>query len=681
MGELRVNDKRTQRVRFLILVASAAIVAVLTGALLSTGDKGVRVATVLALPVMLIAVYLSAVGWVRGRSPDESELRAASSEILHDLGEATVDAQQRVLAPGMDVPIEISYARWPTRRSKRAVGKISTIYDFYSKQPAHRIVILGEGGSGKTVLTLDLTLQMMRAQHEASPNDSGTIPLRLSLSSFLGWDQLEANREPDYIAKKIETWIISEFQTATNQPKYIARALIRSGLVLPILDGLDEMDRDDTTPENAMALLRGLNYPTVTGLRSVIIVCRTKRFEQLVDHSGNHEVVADAAVIQMLPIDVARIVPYLQVQARRLRLPGRWRQITTILRDSPQSPLAQSVTSPLDLYLLMNALDRPVAELVSFDQEDLRRALLGNLVPACVARGVPHDAYTSAAVSRWLKTLARGLANQAVRGESETDIDITRIWTFGGMRLPRAASAFATLLIGFAILMVPYGWARYNRHHWLPLNNKQWFIDSLGLAVVLIATFRASMPQHKVLRMDFSALGRESGRRRIRHYVGVFFIVGFVFGCFFFELFGWAFAVSFCFAVAIAFGALYGLVRAPAIIASPRKFIRDSMLADLFFMSEVAVIYGFTNGFANGLAHHAYGGLIFGLAYGWLLSMAIRATSPWLRYFLVILGLSRRKKLPGRLAEFLEWGTQTGLLRQSGTRIQFRHSVIREFLI
>jgi NACHT domain len=673
-----VNDKRTQRVRLLVLVASGSGVAIFTGTLLSTGDTGIRIATILVLPVTLISVYISAIGWVRGRTADDSELHAASSEILYDLGQAIVDAEQRVLATGMNAPIEIAYAEWPSNGMLRTVGRISNIYDYFLLQPAGRMVILGDGGSGKTVLALEFALQMIRTQREAPTNDTGVIPLRLSLPAFISWDS-ERSRDAAYLAKRIEDWIIAEVQAATNQPRFIARALVRSRLVLPILDGLDEMDRDDATPENAMAVLRGLNYPTISGLIPAVVICRTKRFEELDSSLDHREVLANSTTIQMLPLDRSGVAAYLETQADRLSRPDKWREITDILRDAPISPIAESVASPLDLYLLMSSPERLIAELVSLNRQQLRRVLLDSLIPASLSRGIPHLSYTSEAVACWLRTLARGLASQAMRGESETDIDVATVWKLGGTRLPRAASAAATLLIGFCILLAPFGWARYSRHQWLPLIGKQWFIDSSGVTLALVAAFRASLPHHKVVRMDITALTRESGRRRIRHYVGVFFVVGFISGSFFLVLFGWAFAISFCLAVAIALGALYGLVRAPALIASPRRFIRDAMLADFFILSEVAIIYGLTNGLANGLVHRTYGGLIFGLAYGWLLSMAVRATSPWLRYLLVVLTLSRQGKLPLRLGEFLEWGIQVGLLRQSATRVQFRHSVLRDY--
>jgi hypothetical protein len=662
-----------------VLVVSAVALSAFTGILLTTGDAGVRVAAILVLPVSLVAFYIAGAGWVRGRTPQDSELIAAVNEITYELGQSLVDLRQRTLPRGIVEPYESEFAGWPSHGDSGVLGTLSSVYDYFNALEAERLIILGDGGAGKTSLGLDLALQIVRGGHENETTlTKFSIPFRVNLSSFVPLEN-HASSDSTELSRRLRAWIISEFRAATNQPAFIVKALVRRQILLPILDGLDEMDRDDSPPVNALALLRALNHPTEFGYPSTVLICRTERYRVIAENSGIIEPLRAATTIQMLPLEMTNVLNYIARQTALRPDAQEWGFVVDRLRHSLDGPLARAITRPLDLYLLLSA---PVGSLATLPDEPdgIRLSLIDSLLPSLTTRDVPATSYTATAVSRWLATLASGLRRQEELGGSATDLDIPELWKLGGSRLPRLASAVTFLLVGLALIMAPFGWARYSRHAWLPLNGRQWFIDTTGVALILIATVRSLVSRDRLVRMDFGAIARQSGRRIVARYMQAFFVIGVVFGVFFFILFGIAFAISFCLALSIALGLLFGLMRAPALVAAPRKFVRDCMFAEFFILFECSLIYGLTNGLANGLSRNAYGGLVFGLAYGWLFSMAVRADTPWVRYVLVNVALASRGRLPARLAPFLEWAADdAGLLRQSGTRIQFRHLVLRDY--
>jgi hypothetical protein len=73
------------------------------------------------------------------------------------------------------------------------------------------------------------------------------------------------------------------------------------------------------------------------------------------------------------------------------------------------------------------------------------------------------------------------------------------------------------------------------------------------------------------------------------------------------------------------------------------------------------------------------GGILCGLSLGLALGL-MRGGGYWLRYAIAIRIARRRNLLPGRPAKFLDWAYQAGLLRLSGSAIQFRHRELQDWL-
>ena len=56
------------------------------------------------------------------------------------------------------------------------------------------------------------------------------------------------------------------------------------------------------------------------------------------------------------------------------------------------------------------------------------------------------------------------------------------------------------------------------------------------------------------------------------------------------------------------------------------------------------------------------------------------STSRWIRYWVACAIVRRRRLLPRRPAEFLDWGYTAGLFRLAGLGTQFRHREFQEWL-
>jgi hypothetical protein len=114
-------------------------------------------------------------------------------------------------------------------------GTFTEIADvFRSDGSPRRLVVLGEVGAGKSALVMRLTLDLLRTRTGADP-----VPVLLSVASWDPGEDLE-----DWVAARLgEQYPGLSVNVAElgGRSRSIARALLARLLVLPVLDGLDEM--------------------------------------------------------------------------------------------------------------------------------------------------------------------------------------------------------------------------------------------------------------------------------------------------------------------------------------------------------------------------------------------------------------------------------------------------------
>ncbi|MFJ8010829.1 hypothetical protein [Streptomyces fagopyri] len=120
-------------------------------------------------------------------------------------------------------------------------------------------------------------------------------------------------------------------------------------------------------------------------------------------------------------------------------------------------------------------------------------------------------------------------------------------------------------------------------------------------------------------------------------------------------------------------GVMASVTGEPGRAATPRGVLRGEIL--------FAVAYA-------GFAGATFGGVIsfaFGPSYGAAIGIWITSTTFWTngtlatRRYLAFLLCSYRR-LPFRLARFLDWATSAGLLRYSGPAYQYRHRELQQWL-
>lgn len=229
-----------------------------------------------------------------------------------------------------------------------------SIIDIFDEQGGS-LLILGEPGSGKTTTMLDLTRDLItRAENDSDQ----PIPVVLNLSSWNG--------------ETLFDWLITELGAKYQIPKRVSRSWLEESLLLPMLDGLDEVSAD-----RRIGCVEAINTFTLeTGLMGVIVCCRLKEYIEL--------------PVRLALNGAVRIQPLTrkQVSSCLIEAGPRLMGLQAVLQKD--SALRIEARSPLMLNLMIRAYhDLSVEDLESegFETTATRRK---HLMDAYVARMFKH---------------------------------------------------------------------------------------------------------------------------------------------------------------------------------------------------------------------------------------------------------------------------------------------------
>ena len=272
------------------------------------------------------------------------------------------------------------------------------------------MLITGGPGTGKTTLAVQLLRELL-----AHPIPGEPTPVLFSVNS---WDPQAQPRARDWFAGQLNEAYPSLRAVAPRA----ADALAARNLILPILDGLDEV-----APERRAGIVASLNQY----LKGVVLTSRRSEYREAIGEAG--AAVRAAATIAPLTLTATEAASYLE----KCLPPGgdpRWEGVLADLRDGSATNLRALTATPLGLWLVRTVyLGQPVADRpdpvalinTTFSTDEaLRSHLLDQLIPAAVgARPALQSDHTGGAhdplrpgcshhpddVRRWLTTLAEQL--------------------------------------------------------------------------------------------------------------------------------------------------------------------------------------------------------------------------------------------------------------------------------
>ncbi|WP_225102536.1 NACHT domain-containing protein [Streptomyces sp. CoH27] len=561
---------------------------------------------------------------------------------------------------------------------RRISGKIVSYFNSLPDTRS-RLLILGDPGVGKTTAAFQLMSHLLRSWQEGQP-----VPVRIPLSTW--------NTE-----RPLLDWLtdyLTEHKLASTRSG--ARELLDQRLVLPIFDGLDEMDSPDVPVRKSRALraLRRLNeeYDGLVGKARLVVVCRRDRYRLLAQKVR----LEHAATVTLQPLISSQQLAFLResgLQDAAGQWLPEWRGVAEALTWSgTPHGLARVLNTPWRLALLVTGYKKQDAEYRSVRSPDTLLSLPLNEVPqhllslytsaAAELRNqqVKHRHYDPRRAEEWLGLLARGLRDttqqatdkQDQRAEvvSDTDLVLHRLW------LPhKSSTAHAEATMWSIPILIDIYLALHLAHH-IRLDAQENFILSFAFTVIVIVgtykVFAQGTRQPVPTRLDVRRLAT-------RRAIGMFLLqlVGttmlLIKGLH--ENPGLYAAILAGYLPAMLFVSAWGEVpdHPQAALTGPR----DPLRAELRWALVSAAVATTSLGALFAQVQHSGRGFLYGALLAPLPALTVSALA-WRRY--LAFHWVMRGKLPLRLAPFLDWCCEAGLLRVEGFAYQFRHRELQDWL-
>lgn len=257
--------------------------------------------TKLIVGTIIISATLSLLTYLQIRrsqfpGPTTENFEADVKRLFDSLKERYQNRYQSKLDRRFEITLEVS-ENWNSDKPKTykfgAGSKISYAVDAIRKafDEKGRLLIVGSPGSGKTVLLLKLALELLGNEFK----EGQRLPVIFNLASW--WEK--------HI--KFEDWLIDVLNSGNGLSKDFARTLLQENRIIFLLDGLDELARNEETTtasaRRAMCLDSIYKYAEVG--HKYVICCRREEFVKMQKSKVHDELLpAKVEVLDLTGLDI-----------------------------------------------------------------------------------------------------------------------------------------------------------------------------------------------------------------------------------------------------------------------------------------------------------------------------------------------------------------------------------------
>ena len=644
---------------WIISAAAVLVVLVLAWFLQHEGlDRADKWSSVVFGSVSALAVAAGALTWLwRSGHTDAGDQRELSLSRLADSQRALWTAEQAARRVRDPWPLDVRWvsssraqavmATWASvRRSPGAdpvdveggYEHIATVLE--RDDVPRRLVVLGEPGAGKSMLAVHLTLQVL-----ARRRPDGPVAVLLTAA---GWNPVQPLDE--WIADQL---VGLDHRLARMVPgpdavrRSLAADLVASGAILPVLDGLDELDE-----QLQRAALIGISAAAVAG-REFVVTCRTRPYEAAVRVCGP---IPAAVVVEIQPVPGIEAAQHL-ADGAAMNDP-RWSPIVTHLNREDTTPLAQALSTPLMIWLTRMVYQDPArdpAELLTAEWSTSRKGieehLLDYLIPAAYATARSPIAADN--VRRCLSLLAGHMRDRRTYDFAWWHLNEVR-----PAPVAQLISVAFAILTGLATAVLAFVSVAIE-----PPENGSWESLSMGALLGVVGAFGRLLFTDRHRPRELTA----SGVRATLLTVGLpLFVIAALTGH---PGFGLGLGLSAGVVIALAAGS----TDAP-LAASPLVLLRADRTAALVSAGVVGLVT------AGPLLIAPDGIGLQALGVGLATAVAAILLSAWGQLQLAQIVITVFHRTPLGLNRTLYEACDRGILRRAGGIYQFRHGLLRDRL-
>jgi hypothetical protein len=542
-------------------------------------------------------------------------------------------------------------------------GDASQIVTAFRQLPHRQLVVLGEAGAGKTILTMLLTIGLIK-----DPEPGQAVPVLLSIAS---WNPTRESAREFVIRRVAEEYEFLAKRQIKGQS--LAERILAQGRILPVLDGLDELP----TGWQVSAVESLDDF--AAGYRPLVVTCRGREYEHAVTGSGS--VLSRAAVVEIEPVKVEQAIAFLSHPAPAR---PRWRPVFEYLYEFPQGPLAQVLSSPLMVALARIAYRSPTthpAKLLELaDSTLIAGSLIDGFVTSVyqvnqpnppVARSRRLRAYSPDRAARWLGCLAYHLYLTGTRDLWWWQLRpglLSRRPALADSLIPVVATAIAVAAVGLAAGLL-FG-----------IQSAIWSSVATTVAIGTSASgvFRSLWPGGYP---PYTVPWRQTSSSRISARMAFGAVFGVMAGLIMNDpLLGFEGGAA-CGLVVIVMPTLSlpSQARRSTPLTTVRANRRNVVAAGMQYGLVGGIVFAATTPLdpraPTALVAACTAGLVYAVAAGYGAGLWT-----WTQFRLAHALLATQGWLPWRLWMFLEDGHRRGALRQAGTAWQFRHVLLQDHL-
>jgi hypothetical protein len=324
-------------------------------------------------------------------------------------------------------------------------GNLQDLHALYGGLGSGRIVIAGPPGSGKSSAAILLLLAALKHREQVPADDRALVPVPV-IFTMHGWDPA---------TQRVEPWLADRLQEAYplfagKRGKSDALSLINAGRIAVILDGLDEI------PES----LRPLALRSLSQQARFRLVVLTRSAEMAI--AAQQSVLYGALALELQPVRPIHAAEFL-IRTQLDPPPRGWGELIDYIRGHENSPIAGTLSSPLNLTLLRDTYrsSDDVLELLNViknvhrtSREDIEDLLLERVLPAA------YEAVPGEHPPKYnLRTARAALAYIAAEMNQSGTRDLA--WWHVPKWAPRSSRAVTTGIVVAALIGTLTGFAIY----------------------------------------------------------------------------------------------------------------------------------------------------------------------------------------------------------------------------
>ncbi len=333
----------------------------------------------------------------------EAEVLKANRDFLQDLMARYQSRYQHKLDGRFEISLVVSEDLEGTDEQEfdeefsadpQAGSAAQYIIELFEKQG--RLLIVGSPGAGKTVLLLKLALHLIaKAQSDANQ----PLPVIFNLASW----------SPEY--ERFDDWLKAVLTQGYGLSADFAATMLREGRIVFLLDGLDELARNedaDVAADIRQECLAALNLSLSDGATNAVICCRREEFIAMRNLTGAEGPVAAKVAVQDLTIG------QIERALIRARSSGKDRfaalHLLEALGQDPNGVYRRVLTTPFYFTLALHVFDySEPPQIPAPDEQTLKHNLMKGFLDKKVQVTENKQHYSVAQISQWLAWLARFL--------------------------------------------------------------------------------------------------------------------------------------------------------------------------------------------------------------------------------------------------------------------------------